>query len=94
LAARVRRSTGGEGVVATLVNISREGCCVRLGAPDLGAFGVGSSLEIEAGELSVCGQVVWQRGVERGVRFGLDDCEEVSKTLLHQYLASLDRPLA
>lgn len=97
LDASIRRpntSDPGDPCHATLINISREGCCVRLGAPDQGAFSVGSNLAIEAGELSVCGRVVWQRGVERGVRFGLDDCEEASLTLLQQYLAKLDHPQA
>ena len=74
---------------ATLVNISREGCCVRLGEPDGGSFGVGASLEIEAGELVATGTVVWQRGIERGIRFSADS-GDVAQTLLHQYLARLD----
>lgn len=92
LGARLRNSHEGEPSEAVLINISREGCCARLARPDRGDFSVGSRIEIEAGELSVCGKVVWQRGVERGIRFGLEECEEASRTLLHQYLASLDRP--
>ena len=79
------------GCEVRLINVSREGCCARLSQPDRGEFTVGSTLEIEADELAVCGAVVWQRGLERGIRFGLDNCEEASKTLLHKYLATLER---
>lgn len=94
LPARLRRHLdGGSEGEAVLINISREGCCARLAGPDSGEFAVGSSLQIEAGQFVATGSVVWQRGVERGIRFAPED-RDAARTLLHQYLATLDRQQA
>lgn len=90
LPADVRAQGDGAGIGANLINISREGCCVRLGTPDRGRLSVGSDIEISAGDFLVCGQVVWQRGNERGVRFAQSAGEEASRSLLSRYLQRLD----
>lgn len=93
LKARVRRISDGACSDALLINISREGCCAQLSAPDGGALSVGASLEIEAGAFVARGSVVWQRSLERGIRFTDDgDGDDSARNLLHQYLASLERP--
>lgn len=90
--ARLRRRTrvGPDGE-ATLINVSREGCCARLDEPDNGHFTVGASLEIAAGNVVATGRVVWQRGAERGIHFAEPDHQGAAQTLVQQYLASLDR---
>lgn len=72
-----------------LVNISREGCCVHLGESDRGQISVGTPIAIDAGDITAQGQVVWQRNLERGVRF--DVGEASSLVVLHEYLRTLTR---
>ena len=71
-----------------LVDISREGCCVHLAESDRGQLSVGSPIAVEAGGFAVEGQVMWQRNLERGVRFNVS--ESSSLTLLHEYLRTLN----
>ncbi|HLU66711.1 MAG TPA: PilZ domain-containing protein [Kofleriaceae bacterium] len=71
VAARVRDAReAGEASPARLIDVSDHGCCVQLdekaGPDDLAT---GTPVAIDAGSLSVAGQVVWTRGRERGVSF-------------------------
>lgn len=72
-----------------LVDISREGCCVHLDEAHRGDLTVGSTLAIEAKSFSVQGEVMWQRNLERGIRFDIASAGS-SLTVLHEYLRSLD----
>lgn len=87
LSAKVSRNGSDPRLEGRLVNISREGCCVHLGETDRGSLSVGSPIAIEAGNFQVGGEVMWQRNLERGIRFDIG--EAASLKLLHEYLRTL-----
>lgn len=89
LAARVSSNGKDRQLESRLVNISREGCCVHLEESDRGQLSIGSPIAIEAGDFSVGGQIVWQRNLERGVRFALGEASSLA--VLHEYLRTLNR---
>jgi hypothetical protein len=89
LSARLSAGLDSAAIGATVVNISSEGCCVRLAEPDRGRLGVGTRVDIAAADFTITGQVVWQRGAERGVRFGVGDAAPTSLVPLHSYLEKL-----
>jgi len=89
LDATLRHPDGPDELRATLVNISREGCCVRLHEGARRDHPVGAQLLIDTGDFVVGGQVRWERSTDRGIRFDLTGAAQSSMELLQQYLRTL-----
>ncbi len=77
-----------EVATARMLNVSSEGCCVRLGIDRASLFPVGSRVRIETPRLRVDGCVVWALGNERGVLFSFEGDGEAQRAVA-DYLVSL-----
>ena len=65
---------------ATLVNLSREGCCLLLDEPSA-ALEVDNEVTLVHEEIHAIGVVVWSRGLERGLRMTTDEASPLLKAL-------------
>jgi hypothetical protein len=72
---------------ARLLNISQEGCCLRVDDPSRGDIGVGVRVKIAATEFALLGEVVWARNTWRGVRFTEGGAEIIDVVRAHLKLA-------
>ena len=74
-----------EPVTARVHELSEDGCCLRLGSENAGAFPVGSEVTIEAPGFSINGCIISTQGRERCVIFGIADSQALQgvRAVLH-----------
>jgi Tfp pilus assembly protein PilZ len=75
-------------IAVRMVSVSREGCCVRLGAERGDEFAVGARVIVDTPRFRARGCVVWSLGAERGVVFSFEG-DERARIAVADYVASL-----
>lgn len=71
--AAIKLIVGNDAHAGTLLNISREGCCLVLPKSTREPFAVDTEVVVVHGEVHAIGTVVWCRNLERGVRLRGDE---------------------
>ena len=69
----ITATAGARAHAAQLVNVSREGCCVRLPKGQVDELPIDTEVELQLGEVCAIGVVVWSRNLERGIHLSADE---------------------